>query len=177
MRIVGGELKSRVYHSRSFKGRPTMDRAKEALFNILTNRFDFARIVVADLFSGTGGIAFEFASRGVPSITCVEWNPRYAAEIERNAAILGVEGLTVLRADVLRFLDGTNAFDLIFADPPYAMRGIEQLPERMLVSGVLKPGGLVIIEHGAGQQFADAAPFEQRSYGESTFSFFRREGL
>lgn len=151
-----------------------MDRAKSALFNILHNLVDFETIEVVDLFSGTGGISFEFASRGVKKLTCIEQNRKYAAEINRNAEILGISGLSVLCIDALRYISrAQKRFDLAFADPPYQLENIETLNGRLL-EGIVKEGGLLIIEHATGITFLPPQPYDTRTYGGSSFSFFRR---
>ncbi len=175
MRIVGGQQQGRVFHSRGFTGRPTMDRAKEALFNILSNRLDFEDLIVADLFAGTGAIGFEFASRGAGRVVLVEANRKHAREIARNAADLGLERVEVLTLRVESWLKRGDAgsYDLIFADPPYALGVVAELPAMVHASGSLRPGGLLVVEHAPGQTFGAWEPGFSRQYGDAEFSFFQ----
>lgn len=152
-----------------------MDRAKEALFNILANRLDFSSIRVADLFSGTGAIAFEFLSRGALHATCVERNARHVAQIRANAQALGLTNINVVRADVVKYLRTPESFDVVFADPPYAYAGLAALPGFIMSSGALRAGGLLVVEHGEELQPAWEGVREERRYGDAVFAFFGGE--
>ena len=129
MRIIGGKYRGKMFNPpANFKARPTTDFAKEALFNILNNDFNFENIDVLDLFSGTGSISYEFASRGVKSLVAVESNVKHAAYIEKNFKELGFSQAVIYKSDVFRYLDTcTKKFDVIFADPPYALDNIEEI--------------------------------------------------
>ena len=129
MRIIGGKYRGKNFNPpANFKARPTTDFAKEALFNILNNDFNFENIDVLDLFSGTGSISYEFASRGVKSLIAVESNVKHATYIEKNFKELGFAQATIYKSDVFRYLDTcTKKFDVIFADPPYALENIEEI--------------------------------------------------
>ena len=175
MRIIGGALKGKVINPpTSFKGRPTTDFAKEALFNILDNEYEFDGLQVLDLFGGTGSISFEFASRGAGHVRCVEMNPRHAAFIKAEAARLGLENLTVVRHNVFDFLPlCTRKFDLVFADPPYALDGLESFPDKVLERDILYPGGYLILEHGDEHSYTAHPHFlKEKKYGRVHFSFF-----
>ncbi len=178
MRIVGGEMKGRLFKpGKNFKARPTTDFAKENLFNILSNRIDFEETKVLDLFSGTGSISFEFASRGCRSVTSVEIDHVHYAFISSVSQQLHLENVVhLLRYDVLKFIPRcTEKYDLIFADPPYQLKGLKDIPDLILKYELLNPGGLLILEHGKTDNFA-AHPFlfEEREYGSIHFSFFRQ---
>ncbi len=153
-----------------------MDRAKEGLFNILANQFSIEGIRVVDLFSGSGAIAFEFASRGAEYVLCVESNALHAREISRNAKELGFPQVEVRKLPVLRYLKESDAFPMVFADPPYTMPGIGELPHRVLEAGVVESGGLFILEHAPCQLFAGIEPQQRRRYGDAEFSFFWQKG-
>ena len=100
MRIVGGEYKGRLFNpGKSFKARPTTDMAKESLFNILQNQVDFESIKVLDLFSGTGSISFEFASRGCTDITSVEVNFQHHRFIKEVIQKLGEKSIKAIKAN------------------------------------------------------------------------------
>jgi 16S rRNA (guanine966-N2)-methyltransferase len=142
MRIISGTLKGRILTPpKSFTAHPTTDYAKEGLFNMLENNLDLSSVRVLDLFSGSGNIAFEFASRGCPSVVCVEMDPAHARYISKTAETLAVAGrVRVVRNNVFDFLNiCTSRFHIVFADPPYDLPGLELLPEKILQAGILGP--------------------------------------
>lgn len=157
------------------KERPTTDRAKEGLFNILENRFAFDRIQILDLFAGTGSISFEFCSRGARMVKAVERDKKLSTFIERTAEELGMEGLSVEKKDALRFLEeSSTSFDLIFADPPYGNEELyPKIIERIRKEKLLNSGGCLILEHDERMNFEAENGFQEvRSFGNSHFSFF-----
>ena len=159
----------------SFKARPTTDFAKEGLFNMLENSMDIASIRVLDLFAGSGGISLEFISRGCAWATCVEMNPAHARFIRDTVANLGLGSkIQVVRHNVFDFLKiCTRKYDLIFADPPYDIPGLKNLPAKILDAGILAPGGLLILEHSAQYSFSEAPGFmKEKKYGNVHFTFF-----
>ena len=176
MRIIGGELRGRLFKpGKNFKARPTTDFARENLFNILSNRIDFDEIKVLDLFSGTGSISFEFASRGCKSVTSVEIDHVHYAFISSVAQQLDLNNIVhLLRYDVLKFIPRcTEKYDLIFADPPYQLKSLKEIPDLILKHALINPGGMLILEHGKSDNFSSHPNiFEQRVYGSVHFSFF-----
>jgi 16S rRNA (guanine(966)-N(2))-methyltransferase RsmD len=155
--------------------RPTTDLAKESLFNILNNSFDFEDLEVMDLFSGTGSISFEFASRGAKRIVVVDNNFRCAEFIRKASQGFGFNNIiTVQRANVFSFLKYPQApFDLIFADPPYEMEDIKGIPDLIFNNMLLKRGGWFVLEHSRDQDFESHPNFLQhRKYGKVNFSIF-----
>ncbi len=156
MRIIAGEFRSRTLIApRGDKTRPTTDRAREAVFNVLSNQLNWSETRVLDLFAGSGALAFEALSRGALQATLVE-NNRFALHAAKeNAAALGVQqAVRQLPNDVYKFLQSParGEFELIFADPPYSDgRTQTELPELIFANGWLAPGGLCVIEHRAGQ--------------------------
>ncbi len=177
MRIIGGELKGRIFKpGKNFKARPTTDFAKENLFNILNNKIDFEETKILDLFAGTGSISFEFASRGCQSITTVEIDHVHFAFISSVIKQLKLEDtIRLLRYDVLKFIPScTETYDLIFADPPYEMKSLKDIPDLIFSNQLVNPGGMLILEHGKTDNFA-AHPnlIQQRVYGSVHFSFFQ----
>jgi 16S rRNA (guanine966-N2)-methyltransferase len=177
MRIIGGDLKGRLFKpGKNFKARPTTDFARENLFNILSNRIDFEETKVLDLFAGTGSISFEFASRGCNSVTCIEIDHVHYAFISSVTRQLQLEKIVhLLRYDVLKFIPRcTEKYDLIFADPPYQMKTLKDIPDLILKYQLLNPDGFFILEHGKNDNFASHPNlFEQRIYGSVHFSFFQ----
>jgi 16S rRNA (guanine966-N2)-methyltransferase len=177
MRIIGGELKGRLFKpGKNFKARPTTDFARENLFNILSNRIDFEETKVLDLFAGTGSISFEFASRGCNSVTAVEMDHVHYAFISSVIRQLQLEKVVhLLRYDVLKFIPScTEKYDLIFADPPYQLKSLKDIPDLILKHQLINPEGFLILEHGKGDNFTShPSLFEQRAYGSVHFSFFK----
>ncbi len=176
MRIVSGTHKGRRINAPKNLGiRPTTDFAKVALFNILAYNFSLEGVSVLDLFSGSGAIAFEFASRGAGAITAVE-NDRARTEfIRKKAGEFGFTNIEVLRDDCFRFLKNcSNTFNIIFADPPYDLRGIEDIPALVFEKGLLAGNGWLIVEHSRGTDLSGLERFmEMRTYGAVNFSIFK----
>lgn len=179
MRIISGTHKGRpIITPANLPVRPTTDLAKESLFNILNNHFDFEDLEVMDLFSGTGSISFEFASRGAKRIVVVDNNYRCAEFIRKAAVGFGFSNIiTVQRANVFSFLKYPQAlFDLIFADPPYEMQDIQGIPDMVFNQKLLKSGGWFVFEHSRDQDFGSHPHFLQhRKYGKVNFTIFSME--
>jgi hypothetical protein len=175
MRIIGGKYKGRFFDvPDGFSARPTTDFAKEALFDILGNEYEFDDLKVLDLFGGSGSISFEFVSRGVGKVWTVEMNPKYASAISVCARRFGMDNLVVVRHNVFDFLPiCKECFDLIFADPPYSMEGLDTIPDKVLSLNLLHEGCYFILEHGGEYSFRSHARFvKERVYGRVHFSFF-----
>ena len=174
MRIISGKYKSRrIQVPSNLKARPTTDFAKENLFNILNNRIDWEETTALDLFSGTGSIALELVSRGCPYVVSVEQNQNHFNFICQAQEKLGAKELFPVRADVFKYLQSLRQqFDLIFADPPYELAGIERLPLIIFEKNLLKAGGLFVLEHSRKFNFSHLPHFqEERTYGSVHFSF------
>ena len=175
MRIIGGKFKGKVIKlPKDLSVRPTTDFAKEALFNILSNSIDFDNLKVLDLFSGTGHISLEFASRGSCSIISVDKNFKCVGFLRSITKELNLE-INALKTDVFEFLKKCNLkFDVIFADPPYDLIDIPKIHELVFQSNLLSENGLLIVEHGPKTKLDDLLGFEQlRKYGNVNFSFFK----
>lgn len=177
MRIIGGKLRGKaILPPAGYKARPTTDFAKEGLFNTLDNEFFFDDLAVLDLFGGTGSISFEFASRGAGEVITVEMNPGNAAFIKKTAAALGLDPVVkVLHQNVFDFIGiCTKRFDIIFADPPYAIEGLDSIPDKVLSRSLVHPGGYLILEHPAEYNFAAHPSFvKEKRYGNVHFSWFQ----
>lgn len=182
MRIITGKYKGRHFEvPRSFKARPTTDFAKENIFNVLNGYLDFEGISALDLFAGTGSISLEMLSRGCESVVSVEMDRDHAAFIRQCTDKLQDMNSTLIRGDVFRFVKSCKRqFDFIFADPPYALKELEQLPDLVLGTGaVAKPSlltaeGIFVLEHGKHNDFSQHPCFiEHRSYGSVNFSLFK----
>ena len=175
MRIIAGTLKGRRLNPPSnLPVRPTTDMARESLFNILNNYVDYEECSVMDLFSGTGAVAVEFISRGVKEVTAVDINNACTEYIKSEANRLGLRNLHVVRTDVFDLLKRANRkFDIVFADPPYALEGLDTLPDLVFGSEVLTEDGIFILEHPREYSFEEHPRFWQhRNYGKVNFTFF-----
>lgn len=175
MRIISGKYKGRHFDTpRNFKARPTTDFAKENLFNILMNSVDFEESSALDLFSGTGSISLELLSRGCPSVTSVEMDAQHHAHLKKTASALSDDAWRIIRDDAFRFIKRcTESYDLIFADPPYALKGLSDIPELIMGSNMLKKGGIFIFEHGKDNNFESHPCFVRHiAYGSVNFTFF-----
>ncbi len=177
MRIISGTYKGRhIPVPSSFKARPTTDFAREGLFNVLANTYDFSGLLVLDLFAGTGSIGFEFASRGAERVDMVEIDARTTRFLQRTSRQLGIENARVIRGDVSKYLKQCRKrYDLVFADPPYDLDIIPSLPVLVLNTEILVEDGWFILEHGKNNSFTDHPQFQDlRKYGSVHFSFFER---
>ena len=176
MRIISGKFKGRrIFPPKNLPVRPTTDMSKEALFNVLNNHFNFEGLKILDLFAGTGNISFEFASRGSDNITsvdadfgCVKFIKKVAEEYDFNIA--------AMRSDVLKFLEkNSNSYDIIFADPPYALdqKTFENIVTLVFQQELLREDGMMVIEHSKYTKLDHMIHFSfKKSYGGSIFSFF-----
>lgn len=177
MRIIGGSHKGKlICPPAGYNARPTTDYAKEGLFNVLNNEYEFEDLKVLDLFGGTGSISFEFASRGASRVYCVEMTRENASFIKTEAARLGLKNVTMVRDNVFDFLPiCKEKFDIIFADPPYALEGLDTIPDKVFSQDILHPGCYFILEHGGGYSFATHPYFvKEKVYGRVHFSFFEK---
>jgi 16S rRNA (guanine966-N2)-methyltransferase len=180
MRIISGKYKGRrIFPPKGLPVRPTTDMSKEALFNVLNNHFSFESLKVLDLFAGTGNISFEFASRGSTPITsvdadfgCVKFIKQIASEYDFNIA--------ATKSDVFSFLEkNKTSYDIIFADPPYALdqKTFEKIIDLVFQKELLNNEGMMIIEHSKYTKLDHMIHFSfKKSYGGSIFSFFEIEG-
>lgn len=178
MRVISGIYKRRRFDvPNSFKARPTTDFAKENLFNVLCNNYiDFEDGVTAlDLFAGTGSISIELVSRGCDRVISIEKDPQHLAFINHVMKEVKTDKCFPMRADVFKYIEKCHEqFDFIFADPPYALKDLESIPDRIFENGLLKEDGILVLEHGKDNHFEDHRHFiERRIYGSVNFSFFR----
>ena len=181
MRIIGGKLKGKtITPPIGYKARPTTDFAKEGLFNVLENEYDFTNRSLLDLFGGTGSISAEFISRGGKEVVCVEMNKSNASFISKMLRSLSIKSVKVVHCNVFDFLNiCSREFDFIFADPPYALDGFEALPDKILSKTygnknyILSRDGYLILEHPADYNFSAHCNFvKEKKYGNVHFSFF-----
>jgi len=176
LRIISGKYRGRrIVPPPGLKARPTTDFARESLFNILNNRIDFEDITVLDLFSGTGSISYEFASRGAKEVLLVEIDVKHFNGIKRIIKDIGFDNIRCVHIDVRAYLKTCSVkYDIVFADPPYDLQWLKDLPSLVTESGIIKDDGFFILEHPRSMSFADHKLFfEHRNYGSVNFSFFR----
>ncbi|MCS4226228.1 16S rRNA (guanine(966)-N(2))-methyltransferase RsmD [Sphingobacterium sp. BIGb0165] len=175
MRIIGGKIGGlRLNPPTNLPVRPTTDIAKEALFNILQNRLEFDGLNCLDLFAGTGNISFELASRGVEHVDSVDLHFKCVQYIADTAKKMKLEQINARKADVFKFMTSCKStYDLIFADPPYDIPKLPQLPKLVFDNNLLNNNGLLIVEHPSTRQMEEHPNFiETRKYGYSSFSFY-----
>ena len=174
MRITGGALARRTFEAPpGDRTRPTSDRVREALFSALGARMDLDGAAVLDLFAGSGALGFEALSRGAARATFVERHGPTLALLRRSARALGLADRAAFhRADALAFVRGpAGPFDLVLADPPYALPELPDLPDRL--RPLLRPGGLAVVEHDARHAFEGARGWVQsRTYGGTVVTVF-----
>ena len=172
MRIVAGSHKGRkITPPNNLTVRPTTDRAKEALFSIIDNRYFFSEKTMLDLFSGTGNIALEFASRGVEKVVAVDHNVNCVEFITATSDIFKFN-LSVVQSDGLKYAQNCKErFNFIFADPPYNYENYQELKEMIIKKKLVEKDGLLIIEHDKETVFYDDN-VEVRKYGTVHFSLF-----
>lgn len=177
MRIISGKYGKRRFElPKNFRGRPTTEVAKEALFNILQNRIDWEETRFLDLFAGSGSIGLEALSRGAKEVLAIEKNPRHTSFINSVVEQLSDDQYSVQTRDVFAFIENSESFgtfELIFADPPYDLPLLAELPSRIMSSQLLSPEGCLVVEHPKEYDFSNEGHFvEMRRYGTVHFSFF-----
>ena len=176
MRIITGIYKGRRFDiPRTFKARPTTDFAKESIFNVVNGYINLDGCTAVDLFSGTGSIALEMLSRGCAEVISVEADKDHYAFIRQCLKKIGATNCMAIRGDALKFIKSCHRqFDFIFADPPYSMPEIEQIPQMIIDKNMIADGGLFVFEHGKGNDFSAMPRFvEHRAYGSVNFSLFQ----
>ena len=176
MRIISGTHKGRrLVAPKKLPVRPTTDRSKEGLFNILQHKYDLKNTSVLDLFSGTGSISYEFGSRGVNNITAVDQNKNCVDFIRMTSESLKLK-IQVTKMDTKKYLSSVKTqFDIIFADPPYNLGFLQYIEviDTVFDKHILKRRGILIIEHSDQIDFEKHSWFRQsRRYGSNVFSFF-----
>lgn len=180
MRIISGKHKGRKINApANLPIRPTTDFAKEGLFNVINNYIDFTEVAILDLFAGTGSISYEFISRGCKEATTVELNSQCLEFMHKIKEQLVLDNFFIVKADVYSYLLRCHkTYDLIFADPPYEMKGVEDLPNIILKQKILKQKGLLVIEHALSHNFENhPCFFEHRNYGKVNFSIFKQTDI
>ena len=178
MRIVSGIYKSRkILAPKNLPVRPTTDMAKESLFNIINNLYYFDDVTVLDLFSGTGNISYEFASRGTKQITAVDAHFGCVKFINETSKTFNMP-IQTIKSDVFKFLEKSSLQShIIFADPPYNFTDdlFAKIPELVFKNNLLLEGGLLIVEHSKHTKLSSLNNYSySKSYGGNMFSFFEQ---
>lgn len=167
MRIIAGDLRGRqIKGLPGLNTRPTSDKVKGAIFNVLSNKIVDARVL--DLFSGTGNLALEAISRGAKETVLVEKNPLAQKIIRENFDKLGVEKATLLSMDAFTYLEKIKdeKFDIIFIDPPYNQGLVTKALQYLARLCPLTEDGVIVVETGKNEELVDVAPLEIRKTGE-----------
>lgn len=177
MRIVSGKYKGRrITAPKKLPVRPTTDMAKESLFNILNNQYYLDDISVLDLFSGTGNISYEFASRGTEKITAVDAHHGCIKFINETAESFEMS-ISTIKSDVFKFLERSKEqHTIIFADPPYdiPVEEFAKIPQLVFKNSLLETDGLLIVEHSKHTDLSHLDHYSHsKGYGGNMFSFFK----
>jgi 16S rRNA (guanine966-N2)-methyltransferase len=182
MRVVGGSLRGRTLAApKSQSIRPTADRLRESLFNILIHAYDnpIAGVRVLDLFAGTGALGIEALSRGAAFTLFVDDGAEARALLRENVATLGLGGTSrIFRRDATKLgpAHPVEPFALVFLDPPYGKGLAEQALASARAGGWLKPDALVVVEEAASAKFVAPEGFaeiERRRYDDTEFVVLR----
>lgn len=180
MRIISGQLGGRRINppANMPHTRPTTDIAKEGLFNILQNNFDFEELKTLDLFGGTGSISYELASRGAKDLTIVEKDDKMFSFIKKTVEELKLQNFRAVKSDVFRFLETANeTYDFIFAGPPYALTTIDELPKLIFAKALLNEGGWFVLEHTPRNDYKAFPHYlREKHYGTTIFTIFEIPG-
>jgi 16S rRNA (guanine(966)-N(2))-methyltransferase RsmD len=180
MRIVAGKWRGKqIVAPKNLPVRPTTDMAKESLFNLIRNYLNFEQIRALDLFSGTGNLSYELASRGCSSITSVDNSRDCIRFIHKTAAELPTSAIAPIASDAITFVQRSpSQWDLILADPPFDFDRYEALIDSILTGQRLTKNGIFVLEHGQFTSFVDHPNcFDRRKYGNVQLSFFQSEPL
>ena len=176
MRIIAGSLRRRTLKApKGHLTRPTTERIRESVFNLISSRIDFQDVQILDLFAGTGSLGYESLSRGANLVYFVESNAQVMKICRENAIVLGVEEACLFyQTDVFDFLRSYTGspFDVVFADPPYQLNGIPGLLDQ--VFPFLKEDGLFVLEHDQKLSFEDEDRLiRTKAYGRTIVSIFQ----
>jgi 16S rRNA (guanine(966)-N(2))-methyltransferase RsmD len=176
MRITGGDLKGRRLKPFKWDGtKPSTDKTRQALINILGPDFGYSELSVLDCYAGTGIVSLEFLSRGAAHVTSVDRYSKcvdYMRDVKKD---LGLSNWETKKSEVFRFLKETNlTFDLVFADPPYLDDQIDEFVDFIIEGNILSKNGIFVLEHVANRSFNRNELFKSKKYGDSMLSFYKK---
>jgi 16S rRNA (guanine(966)-N(2))-methyltransferase RsmD len=181
MRVIAGKYKGRKLETvQDNSVRPATDKVKGAIFNVLQSRVHWTSAKVLDLYAGSGSVGIEALSRGAGNCIFVE-NSRNALQfLKSNIASIGAEGeAKVVYGDADTFVNSSRTkFTVIFADPPYALEALKNIPNKIFEKGIVAEDGYLIIEHPSRYEFAQNSLWEvvvQKVYGNTSVSFFQHK--
>lgn len=178
MRITGGEYRGRtIYSGKTRSIRPATDRVRETIFAILPQYIDLFDTTVVDLYAGTGSLGFECLSRGAKFVVFVDISRDAVRMMEKTAGALQCsDRCEIVLSNVDRYLKNPGHHGgLIFADPPYNLEELPELPVKIARAGIARPEAVLVIEHGKQTDFHDDnafTMFRQKAFGNSIVSFF-----
>ncbi|MEO0328927.1 MAG: 16S rRNA (guanine(966)-N(2))-methyltransferase RsmD [Pseudomonadota bacterium] len=183
MRIIGGRFRGQFINAPAgFTARPTTDRVRENIFNILQSRLEFDGLRVLDLFAGSGALGFEAISRGAGYCLFIEQSKKVLPVLHQSIQKFSLDDeVDVLGIDCrqLGAIGETNPFDLVFADPPYSKGLGERAASMVAKDGWLAPGALLVLEEDKGSLPDEITHFDmidRRFYGQTGIGLFKFEG-
>jgi 16S rRNA (guanine(966)-N(2))-methyltransferase RsmD len=178
MRIITGKLKGRQFTiPKGLDVRPTTDRTKESIFNLIESRVFMEGTIILDLFAGSGNLGFEAISRGTKHVTSVERDAQNVKQIEKTAKEFGIENqMRIVCSDVQKFLNGmATPHHFIFCDPPYDYPFMDDLVDQILSQNWLTEEGWLILEHDKYKDFKDHPNCTfSKAYGRTIVSIFQK---
>jgi 16S rRNA (guanine966-N2)-methyltransferase len=178
MRVIAGKYKGRRLSTvADLSVRPATDRVKSAIFNTLQTRIDWRTATVLDLYAGSGSVAIEALSRGAVHATFVEYDRKAFEFLKANISLIKAEAdATLIFGSVDQFLSvPRKTFTVVFADPPYALASLAQMPEKIFASGVVADDGMLVVEHPTHYSFDHSPrchPIIEKAYGRTAVSYF-----
>lgn len=177
MRIIAGAKRGhKLYDFDGMDIRPTTDRVKESMFNLIQDFVPKSRVL--DLFSGSGALCFEALSRGADFGVLVDIDPKSVAVIKKNNGSLGFDNLEIKNCGAMEFLDNTkNRFSLILLDPPYNKGFIAPIINKIVQKNILEDGGIIVLESDFSDEHGDfegLVKYKQKKYGRSYVTVYKR---
>ncbi len=179
MRVIAGKYKGRRLETVPDNSvRPATDKVKGAIFNVLQSRVDWTNARVLDLYAGSGSIGIEALSRGAKSCIFVEFNRNALKFLKENISTVGAEdSATAVFGDADAFIESTRTpFTVVFADPPYALESLKEIPNKIFEKNIVADDGYLIIEHPTRFQFLPGSRWTvavEKVYGNTSVSFFQ----
>ena len=184
LRIIGGKFRGRKIKQPELDSvRPTKDRIREAVFNVIAAAVPGASVL--DVFAGSGAYGLEALSRGAEKAVFVDKNPLCVRIINDNISVLGEAGACeVFALDAFKYLEDAHGvkrrFDLVFADPPYNTGAAKNFLLKLNQYDILNPSGILIVEHGGKEALPDAEGFftllKHKTYADIAVSFYQKNG-
>lgn len=187
MRVIAGKYKGRILRTVPDNSvRPATDKVKGAIFNVMQSRINWSQSQVLDLFAGSGSVGIEALSRGAKKVVFVESSRSAVQYLKANLESITTNGnandalnAQVVHGDVYQFIQSLHRqYDVIFADPPYALESLPDLPNTIFERNLVADDGYLIIEHPKNFEFHPGSDWEiavQKNYGRTSVSFFQHK--